>query len=259
MKCREALNRLSLLLDCRLEPPQASEVSRHLDRCPGCRGEYERLSMLQARLQSLERVQCPEYLPDLVHIRLASASKETFLGGVRSALEYRWSRIRTTEAIWYWTRALGTISSFLFFFVIYSVLNQFYVGLQAGPLDRGGMSQAESQQVVQIVLKNLGMQPVTAQKKPIGATSPGINGLYLLSIGQDAMKTAQDGTFSVVTAVDRMGSARIQDVLEYPADGTLLAEFTNMISSARCRPARLNGRAVDSFLVLTFSKISVYE
>jgi hypothetical protein len=48
-------------------------------------------------------------------------------------------------------------------------------------------------------------------------------------------------------------------VLEYPADETLLSEFNRMITSARCRPARQNGRAVDSFLVLTFSKISVYE
>jgi len=259
MKCREALDRLSLLLDCRLEQPEASEVTSHMDQCPACRDEYDRLAKLQSRLQSLERLQCPGYLPDLVHIRLASARKETFLGGVRSALEYRWSRIRTTEAIWYWTRALGTVSSFLFFFVIYSMLNQFYVGLQGGPSDRGGMSQAESHQVFQNVLKNLGMMPVTAQKKPIGATTPDINGLYLLSIGQDAMRTSQDGTFSVVTVVDRMGAARIQDVLEYPADRTLLAEFSNMISSARCKPARLNGRAVDSFLVLTFSKISVYE
>lgn len=259
MKCREASNRLSLLLDGRLEPSEASEVTRHLDLCPNCRGEYDRLSKLQSRLQSLERVQCPEYLPDLLEIRLASARKETFLGGLRAALEYRWSRIRTTEARWYWTRVLGTVSSFLFFFVIYSVLNQFFVALQAGPSDRGGISQAESQKVVQNVLKNLGMMPVAAQKKPIGATTPDINGLYLLSIGQDAMKSSQDGTFSVVTAIDRMGAARIQNVLEYPADRTLLAEFSNMISSARCRPARLNGRAVDSVLVLTFSKISVYE
>ena len=57
----------------------------------------------------------------------------------------------------------------------------------------------------------------------------------------------------------RSGAAKIQNVLEYPADSTLLDNFNNMLISARCRPASHNGRAVDSHLVLSFSKISVYD
>jgi hypothetical protein len=147
----------------------------------------------------------------------------------------------------------------MFFFLIYAALNQFYVGLHIGPVDRGGISPAESYQVVLDVLKNLGMPPLEAQKKPIAATKPEINGLYLVDFGQNALRSAPDDTFSVVTKVDKTGAAKIQNVLEYPADVALLTEFNRMITSARCRPARLNGRAVDSFLVLTFSKVSVYE
>jgi hypothetical protein len=259
MRCREALSQLSLLLDEMLESKTASEVFQHLNQCPECRLEYDRLAKLQVRLRTLERVPTPDFFPDLLKIRLASAKRESWSAALRSFLEYRWSRIRTTEGIWYLTRALGTTFSFMFFFLIYAALNQFYVGLHIGPVDRGGISPAESYQVVLDVLKNLGMPPLEAQKKPIAATKPEINGLYLVDFGQNALRSAPDDTFSVVTKVDKTGAAKIQNVLEYPADVALLTEFNRMITSARCRPARLNGRAVDSFLVLTFSKVSVYE
>jgi hypothetical protein len=52
---------------------------------------------------------------------------------------------------------------------------------------------------------------------------------------------------------------KIQTVLEYPSDSTLLYNFSELVASARCWPAILNGKAIDSPLVLTFSKISVYD
>jgi hypothetical protein len=45
--------------------------------------------------------------------------------------------------------------------------------------------------------------------------------------------------------------------LEYPVDDSLLSAFAEMIMSANWRPASRNGRAVDSHLVLTFSRIYV--
>ncbi|MGD0309004.1 MAG: hypothetical protein ABSC02_06910, partial [Acidobacteriota bacterium] len=57
--------------------------------------------------------------------------------------------------------------------------------------------------------------------------------------------------------VDRSGAAKIQDILEYPVDESLLSAFAEMIMSANWRPASRNGRAVDSQLVLTFSRVYV--
>lgn len=259
MRCKEALKRLSLLLDDVLDAETASEVSGHLERCPGCRKEYDRLAKLQARLRALESVSPPAFFRDLVEIRLSNAARQSWSAQLRSAFEYRWSRVRTTEGLWFFARALGTTFSFVLFFSIYAALNQFYVDLSGRSPDRAGISPAESYQVVVDVLKNLGMRPLDAQKKPIAATRPDINGLYLVDFGQAALRSSQDDSFSVVAKVDRTGAARIQNVIEYPVDQNLLAEFNQMITSARCRPARLNGRAVDSFLVLTFSKISVYD
>jgi len=259
MRCDEALKRLSLFLDDMLDAGAASEISRHIDDCPDCRSEYERLAALRGCLESLERVRPPEYFGDLLRIRLAGVEKNRWSASFRAAVEYRWSRIRTTESTWVVARALGATFALVLFFLVYAAMNQIYVSLGMGPSPRGAVSQAQSLQMVQAVLKNLGMASLEAQKKPIGSVDPKINPLYLLDFGQNAVSSAQNDTFSVVTAVDRNGSARIEDVIEYPVDGALLAAFNDMISSARCRPARLNGRAVDSILVLTFSKISVYD
>jgi hypothetical protein len=68
-----------------------------------------------------------------------------------------------------------------------------------------------------------------------------------------------DDSFTVSAVVDRSGTAKIQNVLEYPADSTLLDSFNDMLTTARCRPARQNGRAVESHLVLSFSMVSVYD
>jgi hypothetical protein len=59
--------------------------------------------------------------------------------------------------------------------------------------------------------------------------------------------------------VDSSGAATVQNILEYPADDSLLSDFTEMINSAGWRPASQNGRAVNSPLVLTFTKIYVYN
>ena len=91
------------------------------------------------------------------------------------------------------------------------------------------------------------------------AHDPKISDLYLLKLGETASRTGHDDTVSVVTVVDRSGAATVRDILEYPDDESLLSEFTDMIMSAGWRPASKNGRAVDSPLVYTFSKIYVFN
>jgi hypothetical protein len=109
------------------------------------------------------------------------------------------------------------------------------------------------------VLRNLGVITLESQRRPISPSDPGINGLYLLNFGQSVSRARADDSFSVVTVVDRSGTATIQNVLEYPSDTTLLSSFNAMLTSARCRPARHNGRDVDAHLVLSFSVISVSD
>ncbi len=257
MICERVLTQLSEFLDEALGSEKTLQVSQHLEKCANCRKEFDRLVLLRKKLSSLGTIQAPEYLRHLVQLRLNNEKESTLRARLRDALERRWSIIRSTEVMWYLTRALGTVMTSVFFVMIVASMNPIYLGQSA---DRGPLPSSFRQQLPGSVLKNLGLIPVEAQKRPISPSEPMINGLYLLDFSQQSVSLdGEDDTFSVVAMVDRSGAAKIQNVLEYPADRALLNRFNSMLATARCRPASQNGRAVDSHIVLTFSKVSVYD
>ncbi len=258
MECRKIISRLSLLLDDMLDNEQSRQLREHIDRCPECRREWDRLVQLQRKLRSLGRAPAPDYLHHMVMARIETERQFTWWAGFRSAIEYRWSRVRSTGGLWYLTRLAGTAATCVFFLLISAATTPAYFTIQA-PGERSTLSPEARYQLVTGVLKNLGMTPIEAQKKPIGKSDPMIHDLYLLNFGQSASRAGSDDSFSVVTVIDRSGAVKISNVLEYPADKSLLTDFNAMIMSARCRPASQNGRAVDSHLVMNFSKISVYD
>lgn len=192
-------------------------------------------------------------------MRVVSVEQRGWGAWFREAWQYRWSRIRTTQKLWYLTRILGTTMTLFFFLVLSSAMSPISIDLPEQISERVGTSQQIRQQLGVSVLKSLGLLSKEAQRRPISPSEPMINDLYLLNFGQSASRAGSDDSFSVVTMVDRSGAATIQNVIEYPADSTLLSNFNSMLVSARCRPASQNGRAVSSHLVLTFSKISVYD
>ncbi len=257
MRCDKTLKQLSCFMDDALAPEQAREVSGHLNECADCRREYERLSQLRRALRSLDKIETPEYLHHLVQLKLAGEEHDTWQIRLREAIEYRWSRIRTTEGLWYFTRILGTAATFVLFIAITAAIRPIY--LEQLPHETIADRHALQQRLPFSVLKNLGMNPLEAQRRPISSSEATINPLYSLNFGQSASRAANDDTLSVAVLVDRSGSAKIQDVLEHPVDSELLSSFAEMIQSARFRPASQNGKPVDSHVVLTFSKISVYD
>ncbi|HYK88742.1 MAG TPA: zf-HC2 domain-containing protein [Acidobacteriota bacterium] len=256
MNCERVLSRLSEYLDEVLDGKRTVQVKQHLAECAKCRREFERLALLRRKLSSLGTVHAPDYLQHLVQLRLHNEEENTLRVRLRDALERRWSIIRSTEGIWYLTRILGTVMTSVFFVMIVASLNPAYFDQTS---DRGPLPPAYRQQLPLSVLGKLGLLPVEAQRRPISPSEPMINDLYLLNFGQSLSREGQDDTLSVVAVVDRSGTAKIQNVLEYPADRALLNSFNSMLTNARCRPASQNGHAVDSHLVLTFSKVSVYD
>lgn len=256
MKCDRVLRWLSEFLDEVLDGERTFQVSQHLEQCAGCRKEFQRLATLRKKLTSLGTVHAPDYLQHLVKLRLNNEKQNTLRVRLRDALEYRWSVIRTTEGMWYWTRILGTVMTSLFFIMIVASMNPIYLDQNS---EGGPLPPAYRQQLAGSVLKNLGLIPKEAQRRPISPSDPTINDLYLLNFGQSVSRSGKDDTLSVVTVVDRSGAVKIQNVLENPEDKALLNSFNSMLTNARCRPASVNGRAVDSHLVLAFTKISVYD
>jgi hypothetical protein len=254
MLCKTVLHQLSEYFDGVLEADSAAEVSQHLRQCIGCRKQYDSLVALHRRLKSLQRIEAPEYMEALVRLRIMAQEKEEpWHKRLRDWLELCWSRIRTTEGMWYWTRALGTVLTSICFLVI----NPIYFDVNQP--DRPLLPAPYTQRVGINVLQKLGMMPVDESKGPQVRIKPAINDAYLVNFAQNMPRAAEDDTLSVVAAVDSSGAAKIKNVLQYPADRNLLSNFNEMISTAHCRPASQNGKAVDSHLVLTFSRISVWD
>ena len=254
MKCKTVLKRLSWFIDDVMNRDEADGMLRHVHQCSACRREFERLVELRRKLASLENTAPPDYLKHLVELRLVMSARESWRERLRDSWGYGWSRIRTTEGMWYLTRLLGTATTVLFFFMISSSMNPLYLSFDQRPPERA----AAYQTFRELLLRNLGIT-VGTQSRRATPTEPQMNDLCYLNIGESASRTGQDDNLAVAAAVDSTGKAKIQSVLEYPSDSALLAEVNTMLTSARCRPAIQNGRAVNGHLVLVFSKITVYE
>ncbi|MBP1596120.1 MAG: hypothetical protein H6Q05_1497 [Acidobacteria bacterium] len=261
MKCKAVLGHLSAYFDDRIEEGLSAGISKHLRECETCGLEFQRLRQLRHVLATLPRVEAPRHLRGLLDRRIRNARRESWVNDLRSAWEYQWSKMRTMGAMWYLSRLAGVITTAGLFVAISAALNPVYLALTSPLHERAMMSQSLRPQQLRIaVLTNLGLSPRELQKIPISRSDAKINDQYWYDLGQAVSRTTgSDDTVSIVTEVSSSGAPKIQNVLEYPDDDSLLSEFAGMILSARWRPASQNGRAVDSRLVMTFSKVCVYD
>jgi len=260
MLCNKVSPLLSEFLDGVLDDDTAVQVNQHLGQCISCRKEYNALSTLQKKLRSMSGVQAPEFLRRLVRCRMA---EEPWPVRVRNELERYWSIIRTTEAMWYATRAVGTLVASLFFLLVPSAITP-YLAVEAQDTQRAsitpayyclGQQPAYRNNVSRSLTKKLGMSPSLQSRSAPAAINP----LYLVEYGQSISRAGEEDNFSVVTTVDRSGAAKVETVLEHPSDKTLLTNFSWLIATARFRPASENGQAVAAPVVFTFSKIFVSD
>jgi hypothetical protein len=260
MLCNKVQPLLSEFLDGVLDEDAAIQVSQHLGQCISCRKEFDALSDVQKKLRSLSGMQAPEFLQRLVRVRLA---EEPWSVRTRNELERYWSIIRTTEIMWYATRAVGSLIAALFFLLVPSAITP-YLAVEAQDAQRAsitpayyclGQQPAYRNNVSRSLTKKLGMSPSLQGRSAPAAINP----LYLVEYGQSISRAGEEDTFSVVTTVDRSGAAKVETVLEHPSDKTLLTNFKWLIASARFRPKSENGQAVSSPVVFTFSKVFVSD
>jgi hypothetical protein len=263
MLCEKVLPLLSEYFDEVLDADTAIQVSQHLGQCPGCQKELDDLSAIHGKLGSLKGIRAPEYLRDLVRLRLANVNQDRWRVRIQDALERRWSIIRTTEGMWYMTKALGIIMASVFFFLIPHSIDPLEIVASSSMPERRVYTSAEKKQVALNVVAKLGMLPkedLKELKKPRQPeTKAAIHDQYLSEFGQSISQDGNDYDLAVVTYVDRRGQGIVQNVLEHPNAQSFLNSFNKVISSGRFAPARENGEAVPSHMLLMFSKISVYE
>jgi hypothetical protein len=264
MLCAKVTPLLSGYFDEVLDDDNSIQVSQHLDQCTSCRKELDDLSAVHNKLKSLKGIQAPEFLRNMVQLRLADMDQDRWPVRIQNTLERRWSIIRTTEGMWYMSKALGIVMTAVFFFLIPCSINPLEIEANSSVADRAVYTRAEKQRVALNVVAKLGMLPKDVLKElarvrqPV-VVKPAIHEKYLSRFGESFSQDGNDYDFAVVTYVAPNGKAQGQNVLEYPNAQNFLNSFNKVISSGRFAPARENGgEAVPSHMLLMFSKISVY-
>ena len=257
MLCDKVSKLLSEFFDGVLDAEMSVRISQHLKQCENCREELDRLSILHDRLNSIEKTQAPDYLYHMVQLRLANKNKGTWYNRVKDALALRWSRIRTTEVQFYWTRALGTLMATLCFCFISSSVDPFQMGYPSQAARRSTISPELKKEFSMSLGEIFGRMPIEQYSRHL-LIEPAIDDMYFILLGESILGAADEESFKVVTTIDSSGTAKIVNVLERPYDQSTLKNFNSVLISARCRPASINGRTISQPMVIIGSKISVY-
>jgi hypothetical protein len=261
MLCKKVSTLLSEFFDGVLDAGMSVRIAQHLKQCENCQRELNRLSTLHGRLSSIEKIQAPDYLHHLVQVRLENKSRNTWNRWFKDALAFRWSRIRTTEGRFYWTRALGTLMTAFFFYVISSGIDLF-TGYTIPMTGQSIISREYRQEFNVTVGKKFGRFPKENFTK-IDPTVPAMDHQYYHYlgdlVGESFSTSIENEGISLLATVDSSGTATIENVLEYPEDLDLLQNLSTVITSARYRPASINGRPVSSPFIFILNKISVYD
>jgi predicted anti-sigma-YlaC factor YlaD len=190
MRCEKVLSHLALFGDGMIERELSEEIAQHLRGCSACSRELDHYTRLRYTLHHLASVSAPEYLGNLVDMKINRARQESWKRSLRSAWEYRWSRIKTTEGMWYLTRLMGALATLVLFISIYSAINPIYLSLADQIPTRVAWPKIPApQQLAYNVQKAFGM--LEAQKRPMRSSEAKINDLYLLNLSQSASRTAR--------------------------------------------------------------------
>jgi len=77
MLCKNVLSLLSEFFDEVLDAGTSVQISQHLDQCGRCRREFNRLSLLHGKLNSLKSIQAPNFLGSLVEHRISEINENS--------------------------------------------------------------------------------------------------------------------------------------------------------------------------------------
>jgi len=266
MSCKKVSKLLSEFFDDVLDADMSARVSQHLKLCENCRKELESLSILHGRMSSMEKLQAPDYLYQLVQNRLTDKSKNSWRNQLKDTLAFRWSRIRTTEVQFYWTRMLGTLMATLCFcFVNISVIDPFHEGYNMQAAGRSTISNEYRQEFILTMLEmwEIGGRPPYEKIKKDDQIGPEMDIQSLTNIGKLPLESGSDvkenENFSILLSVDNKGKGKLDNVIEMPENRDLLPSLNNLIEGARYRPATMNGRSVSSLLFMIFNNTTVFS
>jgi anti-sigma factor RsiW len=216
--------KFSEYLDGRMTGREMQRIAAHLDRCPGCAGEWRSLRQNQAVLASLGSVPEPEDL--VLRVRVAvSRERARRKKGAFAGLSLAW---RNTVGPFLLQAAAGFASAVLLLGTVTVLVGMF--------------TQPESAQATKDV--------------PLGnATAP-----RLLSLGGSGSGDeigASAGQVVVEAYINSEGTVYDYRIVSGPDDAATRAQVENMLLLSRFEPARFFGQPVRGLAVLSFSGVSV--
>src|SRR5208282_4036753 len=222
--CTAMQAKFSEYLDGRMTGREMQRIAAHLDRCPGCAGEWRSLRQNQAVLASLGSVPEPEDL--VLRIRVAvSRERARRDKSVFAGLSLAW---RNTVGPFLLQAAAGFASAVLLLGTVTVLVGMF--------------TQPESAQATKDV--------------PLGnATAP-----RLLSLGGSGSGDeigASAGQVVVEAYINSEGTVYDYRIVSGPDDAATRAQVENMLLLSRFEPARFFGQPVRGLAVLSFSGVSV--
>jgi Putative zinc-finger len=223
--CTALQTKLSEYLDGRMTGREMQRIAAHLDRCPGCAGEWRNLRQNQAALASLGAVPEPEDLVLRIRVAVsrerAQRNKSPFTG-----LSLAW---RNTVGPFLLQAAAGFASAVLLLGTVTVLVGMF--------------TQPESAQATKDV--------------PLGnATAPRL--LYSLGgSGSGDEIGASAGQVVVEAYINIEGTVYDYRIVSGPDDAATRAEVEDMLVLSRFEPARFFGQPVRGLAVLSFSGVSV--
>ena len=88
MDCGRCKDLLNAYLDGELEGTVFAELERHIEHCPGCRADLDRIMKMRSLLDDLKEVEVPE------------GARESFIGALRDRLEAEQQRGMRKEINW---------------------------------------------------------------------------------------------------------------------------------------------------------------
>ncbi|HVF89941.1 MAG TPA: zf-HC2 domain-containing protein [Blastocatellia bacterium] len=255
MNCKKYKLMASDYLDRQLSREDSVDYLSHLEGCADCRAYLEEIGETSLILRRLEEPRPPEELQSYIMTAVARRSSNESDFGQRS---FEWLLRLNPLPISYLAGALASVVLFTF------VLSAFK------PLPVLG---ADGRQIISIpviagpVVKGSEPEYNSYNNLPPNAASTGNQNYYelprvidngsLVTFSHIAYDKVGTESMSALVEVSSDGHAELLEVLEEPRDPVLVEQLWWSLSKPTFQPARVEGRAVPTRIVLLVEKVDV--
>jgi len=255
MNCKKYKSIASDYLDRRLSQEAAIEYVSHLEACADCRAHLEEMRETSLVLHRLEEPDVPEELHSYIMTTVSRRSSREMSLRQRT---FEWLLRLNPLPISYLTGALASVVLFSFVLSAFKPLpvlgedgrNIISIPVIAGPVVTGSEPEYNSYNNLPPNAASNGNQHYYELPRLIDNGS-------LVTFSHIAYDKVGTESMSALVEVSSDGHAELLEVLEEPRDPALVEQLWWSLSKPTFQPARVEGRAVQTRIVLVVEKVDV--